>query len=106
MLTFDDKGEPSGWGTWEDAEALRRWSFRRRTPDQRLAWLISALELAYAAGALSPRMPDAESLQAPCSPSNGIRRDRVLRRCRAHLAPAAVADQQTCNGQHPMYHER
>src|SRR5690606_4238887 len=61
MLTFDDKGEPSGWGTWEDAEALRRWSFRRRTPDQRLAWLISALELAYAAGALSPRMPDAES---------------------------------------------
>ncbi|MBV6416061.1 MAG: hypothetical protein CMLOHMNK_00589 [Steroidobacteraceae bacterium] len=58
MLKFNDKGEPVGWGTWEDAEALRQWSFQRRTPDQRLAWLISALELAYASGALIPRRPE------------------------------------------------
>lgn len=61
MLTFNDKGEPSAWGSWEDAEALRRWSFQRRTPEQRLAWLVSALELAYANGALKPRQPDTES---------------------------------------------
>lgn len=61
MLTFNDKGEPFAWGSWEDAEALRRWSFERRTPEQRLAWLVSALELAYANGALKPRRPDTES---------------------------------------------
>ena len=27
--------EPSAWGTWEAAEALRRWSFSRRTPQPR-----------------------------------------------------------------------
>jgi hypothetical protein len=45
------------WGTWEDAEALRRWAFARRTPEQRLQWLVSALELAYASGALKPCRP-------------------------------------------------
>jgi hypothetical protein len=55
LSIFDPDGEPSAWGSWEDAEALRRWSFRRRTPEQRLAWLVSALELAYASGAFSPR---------------------------------------------------
>lgn len=75
MLTFNDKGEPCGWGTWEDAEALRRWSFLRRMPEQRLAWLVSALELAYMSGVLKPRRPTPESTGAadlpelPVSPS-------------------------------------
>ena len=32
MKSFDPNAEPSAWGTYEDAEALRRWSFERRTP--------------------------------------------------------------------------
>ena len=55
LSIFQADCEPSAWGSWEDAEALRRWSFRRRTPERRLAWLVSTLELAYASGALTPR---------------------------------------------------
>jgi hypothetical protein len=58
MKTFDPQQEPVAWGTFEDAEALRRWSFERRTPELRLAWLTAALELAYQSGALTPRRPD------------------------------------------------
>ena len=58
MKRFDQNQEPSAWGTYEDAEALRRWSFARRTPEQRLAWLRSALQLAYQSGALKPCRPD------------------------------------------------
>jgi hypothetical protein len=58
MKRFDPAQEPRGWGTFEEAEALRRWSFERRTPEQRLAWLTAALELAYQSGALKPRRPD------------------------------------------------
>ena len=44
---------------------LRRWSFARRTPEQRLAWLQAALQHAYQSGAIKPRRPDfAESLSA------------------------------------------
>ena len=57
MTNFDPDSAPSAWGTWQDAESLRRWSFARRTPEQRLAWLQSALELAYRSGALKPRRP-------------------------------------------------
>jgi hypothetical protein len=57
MRDFDPNQEPSAWGAWEDAERLRRWSFERRTPEQRLAWLQSALELAYQSGAIKPRRP-------------------------------------------------
>ena len=57
MLEFDADGNPVAWGTFEDAEALRRWAFLRRTPQQRLAWLMAALELAYQSGALRPRTP-------------------------------------------------
>lgn len=57
MKTFDPGKEPQAWGSYEDAEALRRWSFERRTPEQRLAWLEAALELAYQSGALKPRRP-------------------------------------------------
>lgn len=48
---------PLGWGSFEDAEALRRWSFLQRTPEQRLDWLIQMLEIAYARGAIQPRRP-------------------------------------------------
>jgi hypothetical protein len=57
MKSFDQDREPSAWGSYEDAEALRRWSFERRTPEQRLAWLTAALELAYQSGAIQPRRP-------------------------------------------------
>lgn len=58
MKRFDPNQEPCAWGSYEDAEALRRWSFERRTPEQRLAWLRAALELAYQSGALKPQRPD------------------------------------------------
>lgn len=57
MKDFDPTSPPIAWGSYEDAEALRRWSFRRRTPEQRLAWLVAALELAYQTGALVPKRP-------------------------------------------------
>jgi hypothetical protein len=44
-------------GTYEDAVTLRRWSFRQRTPTQRLEWLVSMLRIAYQTGALKPREP-------------------------------------------------
>lgn len=53
---------PAGWGSWEDADRLRRWAFLQRTAQQRLAWLIEALEIAYQSGALRPQGPaDLES---------------------------------------------
>lgn len=57
MKTFDPGREPQAWGSYEDAEALRRWSFARRTPEQRLAWLKAALEMAYQSGAIKPLRP-------------------------------------------------
>ena len=58
MKSFDSDQVPCAWGSYEDAEALRRWAFERRTPEQGLAWLAAALELAYQSGALKPRRPD------------------------------------------------
>jgi len=40
------------FGSWQDAEELRKWSFLRRTPQQRLDWLVQALSIAYQSGAL------------------------------------------------------
>lgn len=40
------------FGSWQDAEELRKWSFLRRTPQQRLDWLVQALTIAYRSGAL------------------------------------------------------
>lgn len=58
MKKFDPDKDPRAWGSYEDADALRRWSFERRTPEQRLAWLTAALELAYQSGAIKPRRPE------------------------------------------------
>ncbi|MDP9200150.1 MAG: hypothetical protein M3O07_13175 [Pseudomonadota bacterium] len=49
---------PESWGSYEEAEALRRWAFRQRTPAQRLDWLIEMLEIAYRTGAIKPRGPE------------------------------------------------
>lgn len=46
--------DPRKFGGWDDAERLRRWSFQQRTPQQRLDWLVGALEVAYQRGALIP----------------------------------------------------
>lgn len=65
MVEFDPSSEPQAWGSWEDAEALRRWSFERRTPAQRLAWLQAALDLAYQSGAIKPRRPGGPDPSGP-----------------------------------------
>lgn len=45
------------FGSWQDAERLREWSFLRRSPQQRLDWLIDALTVAYACGAMAAHRP-------------------------------------------------
>jgi hypothetical protein len=52
---------PAGWGTYADAERLRRWSFEQRTPGQRLQWLVDMLAIAYQSGAIQMRAPAAGS---------------------------------------------
>lgn len=49
---------PDAWGSFADAEALRSWAFQKRTPAQRLDWLVEMLEIAYRTGALKPRTPE------------------------------------------------
>jgi len=44
------------FGSWQDAENLRKWSFLQRTPQQRLDWLVQALEIAFQCGALRARV--------------------------------------------------
>ena len=39
----------AGFGSWKDAEDLRKWSFLRRTPQQRLDWLVDALSIKFMA---------------------------------------------------------
>jgi hypothetical protein len=46
------------FGSWKDAEDLRKWSFLQRTPQQRLDWLVEALTVAYQCGALKPAVAD------------------------------------------------
>jgi hypothetical protein len=61
---------PTGFGSWEDAERLRQWSFLRRTPEQRLAWLIDVLEIAYQCGALVPRSPTSTTERPDSRPAD------------------------------------
>jgi hypothetical protein len=54
----DQAARPArAFGTWDDAEQLRRWAFLQRTPQQRLDWLIQALKLAHQSGAIEARPP-------------------------------------------------
>jgi len=49
-------GAAPRFGSWDDAERLRRRAFLQRTPQQRLDWLIQALEVAgQRAGSALPR---------------------------------------------------
>jgi hypothetical protein len=51
-MNRDDTPPLTRFGSWQDAEELRKWSFLRRTPQQRLDWLVQALSIAYQSGAL------------------------------------------------------
>jgi hypothetical protein len=51
-MVRDETTPPMTFGSWQDAEELRKWSFLRRTPQQRLDWLVQALSIAYQSGAL------------------------------------------------------
>lgn len=60
------KAPPPGFGSWQDAEDLRKWSFLQRTPQQRLDWLVQALTIAYQRGALKQAAAQiAAPLKAP-----------------------------------------
>ena len=55
-MSHDQVGtQRTTFGTWDDAERLRRWAFLQRSPQQRLDWLVEALELAYQSGAIKPQ---------------------------------------------------
>jgi hypothetical protein len=55
-MTRDQAADPAPpFGTWDDAERLRRWAFLQRTPQQRLDWQVQVLELAYISGAVKER---------------------------------------------------
>jgi hypothetical protein len=60
-MAFKPAEPPEAWGTFRDAEQLRQWAFEQRTPEQRLQWLQSALEIAYQSGALKPRRPGSDA---------------------------------------------
>jgi hypothetical protein len=64
MTDDDSKSAPLQFGSWRDAEELRRWSFARRTPQQRLDWLVEALTIAYTSGALALEAPGATTPDA------------------------------------------
>jgi hypothetical protein len=76
MPEFDPDHEPSAWGTYEDAERLRRWAFLRKTPEQRLAWLVEMLEIAYASGAIKPRRPDVSESSPESAEHPSLRTNR------------------------------
>jgi hypothetical protein len=64
MTEFDRRSIPQAWGSFEDAEKLRRWAFLQKSPAERLAWMIEMLEIAYATGARQLSPP-------PDGPANG-----------------------------------
>jgi len=49
-MSTEKTNPPTGHiGSWQDAETLRRWSFARRSPQQRFDWLVAALTIKYEA---------------------------------------------------------
>jgi hypothetical protein len=52
------------FGSWQDAEELRKWSFQQRTPQQRLDWQVRALSIAYQSGALKAAAADVATRDA------------------------------------------
>jgi hypothetical protein len=53
MTGFDSSTPPPNTGSHEDARRLAEWDFLRKTPEQRLQWLIDILAVGYASGAFS-----------------------------------------------------
>jgi hypothetical protein len=53
MTPFDPNTPPPNTGSFEDARRLAEWDFLRKTPEQRLQWLIQMLEVGYASGAFT-----------------------------------------------------
>jgi hypothetical protein len=51
MTTFDPHTPPPNTGSFEDARRLAEWDFLRKSPAQRLQWLIQMLEMGYVTGA-------------------------------------------------------
>jgi hypothetical protein len=47
MTPFDPNIPPPITGSYEDARRLAEWDFLRKTPEQRLQWLISMLEIRH-----------------------------------------------------------
>jgi hypothetical protein len=66
MTSFDPHTPPPSIGSFEDARRLAEWDFLRKTPEQRLQWLIEMLDIGYASGAF-PR-PGQPVPEAPPSP--------------------------------------
>jgi len=62
VTEFDPQSIPQAWGSYDDAERLRRWAFLRKTPAERLAWMVEMLEIAYATGARQPRQPSSSQM--------------------------------------------
>jgi hypothetical protein len=56
-VTEDLAEPPATDGSYEGARRLAEWSFLRRTPEQRLQWLIEMLEIGYATGAFKLPQP-------------------------------------------------
>jgi predicted nucleotidyltransferase len=52
MASDVTKRAAPNFGSWQEAQELRKWSFLQRTPQQRLDWLVQALTVAYECGAL------------------------------------------------------
>ncbi|MEP7311726.1 MAG: hypothetical protein ABI859_04045 [Pseudomonadota bacterium] len=53
-MTHTDTQQPAVLGTFDDARRLAEWDFLRKTPEQRLTWLIDMLTIGYATGAFKP----------------------------------------------------
>jgi hypothetical protein len=54
MTNFTPDTPPPNSGSFEDARRLAEWDFLRKTPEQRLQWLIEMLKIGYASGAFIP----------------------------------------------------
>jgi hypothetical protein len=63
MIPEEKNTSPPNFGSWQEAEDLRKWSFLQRSPQQRLDWLVQALSLAYECGALENRAENRQAAQ-------------------------------------------
>ncbi len=57
MSTFDPSRPPPVTGSYEDARRLAEWDFLRKSPEQRLRWLIDMLQLSPSARATDTATP-------------------------------------------------